>query len=678
MKRLLLIIILSAAVGVMFADQVQVLQEGTTCGHVVLDGTTLTAVPNDGYEFVQWEDNSTSPTRIVTPAENKASATPMYAVFARTADIHHNEGDVQISLTDGASGTMNFTVEQCDDYSPFTAWSNENHATSISYTESLGHVYPIFKHSTEDVTPATYGTINIEKVQCGYQLTAVPAAGYAFYQWSDDAEALATRVVSLAAGEYKAEFGAANFKVGDDYFINFADALAAGNNIELLADMVDLDIVIADGQDITLTGNSHSINDLTIANGGKLTLVNDITIQNLYLSTTTGISSQLVGAENLTYSNAYVDITLDPTQAVADDSKWYMIGVPFDVNVNGGILNASTMEAGGQEQDIIVWEYNSALRASTGNGWQLVGVNAQLHAGQCYMFGVESTQNTWRFAKADNAPLVEQTSIALVGHTAADNKDANWNSVANTTLHYANLSSSEVSVAQSYVNTDAEEHYVVRAFSEFSAVLAAPFFVQSAEGTLELTDATHSQLFAPQRAEDNQFYRVEIGNVHQDEFVREDVVYLSINEQGRNMFTAGKDVVKMMGSKLYTYLYTEAYGQKLCAQEVVPQDNVAEYRLVVKAPRQGNYVLRASESEQPLYLLQDGITIAKLNDGDYSLSLSEGIHVFTLRIGESKHVTTSLQDVYQHQQGAKKVLYQNHLYIVRDGKVYSSQGAMMQ
>jgi len=652
---------------------------GSVQATLVGDQYVLAPIPATNYRFLQWLDGTTDSLRYVAESSIKhygeQGIVDYKAVFTYSPVVETNRADITVTVPTANVEQYHISLDICD-VNTFICWSDNQSGTERDYTEADGNLRPCFRPmDTEATGDAAVGHVDLTNVDCGYQLTAVPEAGYAFKQWTDDANEPATRTVSLLAGEYSAQFANANYKVGDKYFLNFADALAEGGTIEILEDVASQDIIVVNEQELTLKGNGHSVKDITIQNGGKLTLDNALTAANLYLSTTSGASSQLINPSNMTYTAAYVDITLDPTKVAADDSKWYMIGVPFDVNVTGGITFADDPTARVQETDFILWNYDGALRASTGNGWELVKATDQMHAGRCYMFGVEgNTQNTWRFAKANNSQITDQTSITLNAHIASDPKNANWNSIANATMRYANLSSAKATIAQAYVNTDEEEHYEVRAFNEYSAVMAAPFFVQADGGTLNLETATHSKLFATQRADEApDFYRIEIGHMAEKEFIREDVVYLSINEKGANTYTVGKDVVKMIGSDVYTYLYTEAYGQKLCAQEAVPQDNAAEYKLMLKVPQAGNYVVRTSESALPVYLLQEGITLAQLNEGDYTLSATKGINQFTLRIGD-KSTPTYLNELYKTQNDIKKIIYKDHLYIIRDGKMYSSQG----
>jgi len=214
MKRLFLLIICCAVVGYMAAEQViRSAQTNTTYGHVNMavngDNCSLTPVAETGYEFVAWEDGTSTSPRVIPTSEvaaSKAASTPMYAVFARSEDVNHEDGNVVVSLIDGATGAMSLTVEECGSYSPFTAWNTGNREATIAYTETDGTRTPIFKAWDKTLTPHATGTIAISKVHCGYELTATGIGDYDFLRWTDDETAPATRTVTLAAGTYSAEF----------------------------------------------------------------------------------------------------------------------------------------------------------------------------------------------------------------------------------------------------------------------------------------------------------------------------------------------------------------------------------------------------------------------------------------------------------------------------------------
>jgi len=651
---------------------------------------TINADCNPGYSFLRWADSGTDYDKASRTINYSGPERAQYhAVFTRNDDVRDiPKGNVSVTINNEQATSFTLQADgmtgSC--FSELAFWNNGSENNPVQYTESEGRRYPFFKYDNDlkyTVDTVVMGTVQVTPLKCGFTLTAQPAAGYAFEKWTDDNSTNPIRDVDFLAESYTAKFCNAMYKVDDQYFVNFADALAAGDNIELLADVSE-DVVVPDGRSITFTANNHQINDLTIENGGKMDVVNSMKINNLYLNTTTGSSAQLIHPENISqYAQAFADVTLEAGQSAASLDKWFMFAVPFDVDATTGIAPAGKAGTWVINKDYILWRYDGAKRASSGGGWVKM-TTGDLVDGQCYMIGVEDPTNTWRFTKKSSAALAETTSVPLTAYpsTIAD-AHKNWNALSNTRFQYANLSTDkQVShVVQAYVNGANPARYDALDFSEATFVMASPFFIQTADNETMLNlsaVSTPNTLYAPQRtaSQETKRYKVEIGTNQNNVWKKLDNIFLSVSDDATNTYELGKDVLKMFGGVGNTYLYTEAYGYKLCAQDAAAEDDVVYYTMSIDAPATADYVLKANQGNDQMLLLQDGIVVNSFMDGTCELQLPKGKHTYILQIGIERKIPTSL-DAIRASSAVQKIIYNGNLYIINEGAVYNAQGNMV-
>lgn len=169
----------------------QVVAEGAS-------GTPVEAVPNLGFQFVNWSDASTANPRTDTNVLADLSVTANFAVATFNLEYTAGTGG---SITGTASQTVNYeangesvTATPLDHYS-FVQWSDlvtEATRQELSVTSDLS----VEAEFTIDQVSVTYtagdnGSITGETEQSvdydgtGTQVTAVPATGYHFVEWSD-------------------------------------------------------------------------------------------------------------------------------------------------------------------------------------------------------------------------------------------------------------------------------------------------------------------------------------------------------------------------------------------------------------------------------------------------------------------------------------------------------------
>ena len=167
------------------------------------EGTAVTAVPEAGYHFANWSDDSTANPRTDTNVLASHSYTAYFAVnptytLTYAAGTHGTlTGTTSQSVILGGSGSAVTAVP--DEYYHFVDWSDAstenprtdvNVAGAISVTANFAAdlctlAYVAGEHGS--ITGSLLQTVDYEA--SGSAVTAVPDAGYHFVSWSDSSTA---------------------------------------------------------------------------------------------------------------------------------------------------------------------------------------------------------------------------------------------------------------------------------------------------------------------------------------------------------------------------------------------------------------------------------------------------------------------------------------------------------
>ncbi len=157
---------------------------------------TLTAIPNEGYQFLRWEDGNINSTRTITVTE----ADYYYAYFAEesetvyTVTLNINNPDYGFIYGAGryVEGDMVYIEAYPAEGCYFTNWSNGDESDYLSFeiTEDVS-LTANFEINTYDVEISTVGNGTITGSEGGtfnygteLSYTAVPDEGYRFAYWS--------------------------------------------------------------------------------------------------------------------------------------------------------------------------------------------------------------------------------------------------------------------------------------------------------------------------------------------------------------------------------------------------------------------------------------------------------------------------------------------------------------
>lgn len=639
----------------------------------------LVAVPAPGYRFIQWADGSKDSVRHYTHTNNPNADSVRFAVFEKIADVEFNEGKVTVVVTDSLTPSYSLTATA---YScvGFDSWVNGKTSETISYSESEGQCFPIFSYGDKkilvDVDDEVGGHVEVTPGACKFTLEAIPTEGWSFSYWEDDHSLPTTREVEYLAQEYYAYFSKAAFRVGDTYYIDFADAEQAAdatNPVVLEADVTDIVLT----QNVPIDANGHTITNLIVSLGTTMAFTTPMTVTNLYLNATTGSSSQLKNyALKLVNTNAYIDIKLEANATSADPNKWYGFSVPFEVDVETGIARTEGSASHVSGTDYLVWNYDGNKRATTGTGWVKM-YGGTLEPGKFYMIGIDGTQNVWRFTKKSGSALGGAATIDLPAYTGSE-IDGGWNAVGNSTVQYVTASITDIPYVQAYNNS--QSRYVPKLTDRTSFVVGCPFFVQ-VEGenslTLSPSDETNpTNLYAPRRMGMNN--ATSIYEITLSDDVNEDVVFISAADDALDSYQRGKDLVKLSYSSQYPQIFSCAYGQILCAQHSPLGEDGTIFLLYLSVPKSGMYEISASQGECPIYLLENNVPIAEISESSYLLSLPSGITTkYSVSIGTQRTLPMGMNTNKADAESIDKFILNNRLFIICGDKVYNAQGSQV-
>ena len=161
-------------------------------------GTAVTAVPATGYHFVNWSDASTANPRTDTNVQANVTVTANFAIntytLTYTAGANGSiTGTSPQTVNHGASGTA-VTAVPATGYH-FVSWSDASTAnprtdTNVQANVTVTATFAINTY-TLTYTAGSNGTINgvspqtVNRGASGTAVTAVPATGYHFVNWSD-------------------------------------------------------------------------------------------------------------------------------------------------------------------------------------------------------------------------------------------------------------------------------------------------------------------------------------------------------------------------------------------------------------------------------------------------------------------------------------------------------------
>ncbi len=428
----------------------------------------------------------------------------------------------------------------------------------------------------------------------------------------------------------------------------------------------------------------QEIPNLEVQAGATVNLTAPVEYNDLVLVSNGTSSGQLFGADDFLSltGNAYFEFVVNATARL-----WYAFAVPWQVDAATGVsVNGHTLQLG-KDFDIIY--YDGARRAAVGpqRTWNYVANGEALQPGKLYMIVLMSDASAIRFAKKAGTPyLTNSTSVSTYASATGSDTDANWNGIANPALFHTFVNAG-ATLGQVY--QPASETYTPIVMDETKFVVGQAVFVQAPANKSIVVSSGAS--YAPRRymkAETTETtkYEVRIAPINTD---YTDRVFVQVNEEKTpDIYTVGLDLQKMGVSSKVAQMWINRYDTKLCLNTMAPIEGQVDYPLGIIVPEAGKYTISIKytandNSQADLYLTLDGEPIWNLSQNAYTVKLEQGTTArYGLRtVSKAPQTTTDFEPIWVDPEGnaikAAKVLINNHVYIIRDGKLYTITGSLV-
>ena len=436
-------------------------------------------------------------------------------------------------------------------------------------------------------------------------------------------------------------------------------------------------------EDRTEYGDVHVMSDGALALGNAANLqVRDFTLDAaLGNSSNAATSGQVSGDVNLHINrDAYFQMSFDPRGYIT--LGWYDFTVPFEVEVLNGVYD-NYMNKLTNGVDYLVMSYDEVKRASSGNGWTLF--NGTMQPGRIYTITLEETKtwNTFIFKKKSGSNLLSNGSCTAQYSSIGEAKDRGWNGLGNGTLQHRELAGLSGRKVQVY--NFQEKIYEAFDADEKAYAVGTAFFVQADANmnTINMTATDGSKaLRAPQYASrELDEFRLTLTAEGEDRYT--DRMWVSASEEATGEYVIGHDLLKMGTPKdaKVAQMWTVSNDLRLCDIEMPLMDDKAQCPISFFAPQAQTYEIAVDQAPEDatLYLTYNDRIIWSLSASPYTIDLTKGMtEGYGLRIVARHHspsVATGMDELNVDQDGNRKVLIDNMLYIITpEGAMYSVTG----
>ena len=328
--------------------------------------------------------------------------------------------------------------------------------------------------------------------------------------------------------------------------------------------------------------------------------------------------------------------------------------------------------------------------------------------------------NTW-FKNGEQAEVgtTVRNTIAVTAHAGAaateHKRHAGWNFVANpylTSFVGGNVANDggldyingELIIQGSYEYTDEEVPYVTIPAYDFayysqlklSEVKLSPewsFFVQvGTGGTMNFTTAGRQQApasIAARNAEERPV-KMDVDLILSDNH-SSDQTGLIICDRYTDAYEIGRDLEKLFGSAYNLSVYTLMEDNTpLAFQALAIRSSMQVIPVGYRAPEQGEYTFRLNEATSSIDLLNEQyeqlvlvdyqtgeLTNLLYTDYTFYSERTQSNSRFAIYAVPRQNAPTDLPNAIGSDEEVRKVIYNDHLYILRDGNVYNGMGQKM-
>ena len=452
-----------------------------------------------------------------------------------------------------------------------------------------------------------------------------------------------------------------------------------------------------EGEDEVTINSYVEADRLIVHEDGKVTVkaTASATVDEFIIESDGTHSGEVIGAANITAANAYFE--LKPNEGF-DALRWYTIAVPWQVEVGTGITVNGVHQSPGS--NFYMAYYDGAIRAEQGKVdacWKFMSSGDIMQPGTLYMIYLANSASTIRLQKKEGADILT-TTLSVQAHPSEGGTgnitDAGWNGIANPALFHAFLNAGATdnytdkpNFAQKYNPASEAYDAIDLTKSENQLIVGAPIFVQVASDkpiVEAYTTWKDDAAPAPRRAPrvDNAYYEVQIsaGEDYTDR------LYLQTMEDKEDTYVIGLDLAKAGISTKVAQMWVERYNTQLCVNTTAPVGKTAAYPLGISVPENGTYQISSAtemQNNQELYVTRNGKAIWNLAYGPYTVTLDKGTYSeygIKLIQSQSPAVTTGVDQTQttNDKLQIQKVVIDNHVYIVREGELYTITGQKVQ
>ena len=643
---------------------------------------TITAIPNEGYKFVEWNDHNTNASREVTVTANRT--------YTATFDY-----DI-----------ANYTVKHWkqnianDEYTEVTGDAYVDSGTIGEQTAAVANTYPGFTAQDIDqqIIAVGGGTIvNIYYNRNPYTITFNSNGGSAVASITQNYGTDVTAPADPTREGY--EFAGWSPEVPSTMPLN-GETCVAQWNINSNLEVEENDVVTVSETAEVVTTIVHEGGNLIVEGG---TLTTDV----LIVEASASNSGQITGAGNVevkaSTGKAYFDLTLNTAAR-----HWHAFGVPWAVDLNtdpltevdgdGNVVRTLTL---GSHYEIVYYDtYTRATQGPNANCWKYLKHYDQvgqpideMTPGQGYMIAFTCPVQTVRFVKKAGAPVIYNEAVTVSAEGSGDNQGIN--ALANPMAYHATLNAGpKVGYVHDggEIGSDGYEEYDI---DSKSFIVGKAVYIQvRSDATVEVeqSDAEQiSKILAPARRKvvtDKEYlslgdyYHVSISSAT----INGGSVYVLPEEDKEDKYVVGHDLAKFGMSTKKPQIWVNRYGVNLGLNTVAPINETAEFPVNLYTPTAGEYTITNNQSpmtndEYIVYLTQNGEAIWNLSDAPYAISLPAGVNkTYGLRLTARKSPTIATgvdEAVVDAKNEIRKVLIEDKVFIIREGNVYSIDGQLV-
>ena len=526
-----------------------------------------------------------------------------------------------------------------------------------------------------------------------------------------------------------------SFIVTEDITLYAQWKLETTGDIELPADKEDLattDIIVTGGKTLTIPeGKIITINSLTLKGG---LLVEDDKVSGYAMPVVNIPTGATLVRKNTTIN---LDLVVNNDSWYPFAVSFEVENTAANVNYINPKLKEYANAHNGYGKYYRILEYDGAKRAEKGlnndSNWVHVGrTDVKLMPGKGYAISAVpaagddtvtiritmNVDNEWLANGEQKSITVKETTttrnqVTVTAHkgTAAskDICNAGWNFVANpyltnftTNNHITGVEyiGGEIIVSNGqFVKDGTEVPYVTIPNANMSwyeqrrvedAILSPmySFFVQIAEGgTMTFTTDGRQQAPAALRASSEQAnpsFEADIVILNSQE-QEADHTGLVINDRWSPAYEIGGDLEKMFGNANRTAIYTLSGSTRLAYNALSYNDALVAIPIGFRAQADGEYTIQLSNTEDIV-----GVECIELKDlynnqttnllyTDYTFysDATQEDSRFVVYIVPQKNTPTDISTIINGNTENRKIIFNNHLYIIHNGNIYNGAGQMV-